>query len=159
MTLVVLVFLSRSRAPLTNYAEEAIAVFVAAAKSCCRLPAIAKVMNTRMKSCCLVFADTQSSFLPSLQGCWAWYLTSSFQLWESNRMLRMKDFGILAGVRVVFLCWAVIFYSIFQKKSPPDPVFFKILIWKSKNIQPQLCFFFIKNRLKELAKVHKIISF
>ncbi len=29
MTLVVLVFFSRSRAPLTNYAEEAIAVFVA----------------------------------------------------------------------------------------------------------------------------------
>jgi hypothetical protein len=63
-------FFSSSRAPLTNYAEEAIAVFVAAAKSCCRLPAIAKVMNTRRKSCCLIFADTPKvpSFLAGVLG-------------------------------------------------------------------------------------------
>jgi hypothetical protein len=63
-------FFSRSRASLTNYAEEAIAVFVAAAKSCCRLHAIAKVMNTRRKSCCLVFADTHKvpSFLAGVLG-------------------------------------------------------------------------------------------
>jgi len=149
-----------ARAPLTNYAEEAIAVFVAAAKSCCRRPAIAKVMNTRRKSGCLVFADTQSSFLPSLQGCWAWCLTSSFQLWELNRMLRMKDFGILAGVCVAFLCWVVIFYSIFQKKSPPDPGFFFLNFnLEIKEHPASVVFFFLKNRLKELAKFHKIISF
>jgi hypothetical protein len=70
MTLVVLVFFSTSRASLTNYAEEAIAVFVAATKSCCRLHAIAKVMNTRRKSCCLVFADTHKvpSFLAGVLG-------------------------------------------------------------------------------------------
>jgi hypothetical protein len=73
----------------------------------------------------------------------------------------MKDFGILAGVSVVFLCWVVIFYSIFQKKkSPPDPVFFFLNFnLEIKEHPASVVFFFLKMRLKELAKFHKIISF
>lgn len=76
-------------------------------------------------------------------------------------MLRMKDFGILAGVCVAFLCWVVIFYySIFQKKSPPDPGFFFLNFnLEIKEHPASVVFFFLKNRLKELAKFHKIISF